>query len=425
MTKTFKLVLMSGVAASFMAAGTANATDGMFSNGFGNASKGMAGAGSALSLDTQAAVNNPAAMRGLGNRVDAGISVFSPRRAATVEQANPGTATPGGYFQNAGKFQSKSEFFYIPSAGVNYDMGDYSLGLTMTGNGGMNTDYKSTIFAGGTSGKTGIDLAQMLVGLTYSRNVGDKLSIGITPTLAAQRFKATGLQGFAGVSSNSAALTDRGYDYSYGYGLRVGIIGKLTDKANLGVTYQSRTYMQEFDKYAGLFAEKGDLDIPAAMTIGTSYQATNALTLAADYKRIFYSDVRAISNSNNVTATSSPAQLGTKTGLGFGWQDMDVFKLGAQYDVNDAFTVRGGMSYNSMAMDESDNMFNILAPAVPQYHASAGFTYKLGGGHEVGASFVRTFDHKTSNDTNVNHATNSVDLEMNQYEMDLGYTYKF
>lgn len=420
MTKTFKLVLMSGVAAGLMVAGTANATDGMFSNGFGNASKGMAGAGSALSLDTQAAVNNPAAMRGLGNRVDAGISVFSPRRAATVESAT-------GFFNGttAGKYQSDSEYFYIPSAGVNYDMGDYSLGLTLTGNGGMNTDYKGNVFAGGTSGRTGIDLAQMLVGLTYSRNVGDKLSVGITPTLAAQRFKATGLQGFSTVSSDSANLTDRGYDYSYGYGVRVGIIGKLTDKANLGVTYQSRTYMQEFDMYRGLFAEKGDLDIPAAMTVGTSYQATDALTLAADYKRIFYSDVRSISNTNNAGANSNTTALGTKSGLGFGWQDMDVFKLGAQYAVDDALTVRGGMSYNSMAMNDKESMFNILAPAVPQYHASMGLTYKLGGGHEVGASFVRTFDHKTSNDNNVNHNTNSVDLEMNQYEMDLGYTYKF
>lgn len=421
MTKTFKLVLMSGVAAGFMTAGAAHATDGMFSNGFGNASKGMSGAGSALSLDTQAAVNNPAAMYGLGNRFDAGISVFSPRRSATVENA-------GGFFENSGKFSSESEYFYIPSAGINIDMDTYSLGMTVTGNGGMNTNYRYNVFAqgaGGTTGETGIDLAQMLVGLTYARPVGDKLTIGITPTVAAQRFKAEGLSGFKTVSQDANNLTEKGYDYSYGAGMRVGILGQLNDKTSLGVTYQSRTYMQKFKKYRGLFAEDGDLDIPAAMTVGTAYKATDALTLAADYKRIFYSAVRSMSNSNNVQAGTSAAILGTKTGLGFGWQDMDVFKLGAQYDVDDALTVRAGMSYNSMAMPDKENMFNILAPAVPQYHASAGLTYKLGGGHEVGASFVRTFSNTTTNDNNINHGTTSIDLQMDQYEMDMGYTYKF
>ena len=56
------------------------------------------------------------------------------------------------------------------------------------------------------------------MGVTYAKKINDKHSFGITPTLAAQRFKATGLQGFGNISTDSTKLTDNGYDYSYGYG---------------------------------------------------------------------------------------------------------------------------------------------------------------------------------------------------------------
>ena len=117
--------------------------------------------------------------------------------------------------------------------------------------------------------------------------------------------------------------------------------------------------------------------------------------------------------------------MGTKTGLGFGWDDMDIIKVGVQYDMNDALTLRGGGSWNSMAFKEEENMFNILAPAVPQYHLSAGGTYKLGAGHEVGLAVTRAFSNTTSNNSNVNHNGQTVELQMDQWNFDVGYTYNF
>ncbi|MCW8914390.1 MAG: outer membrane protein transport protein [Magnetovibrio sp.] len=424
MKNMFTRTLLSGIAVTALSlslTGTSNATDGMFSNGYGTAAKGMSGAGAAMSLDTQAAINNPAAMYALGDRFDFGVSYFSPRRKAIVE----GDAGFFAHAQSAGTHKSASESFYIPSTGVNLDMGSYSLGVTLTANGGMNTDYQDCIFSGCTKQKTGIDLAQAMLGFTYARKVADNLTFGITPTIAGQRFKASGLQGFASVSSDANNLTDRGYSYSYGFGGTVGLMANMTDKLDVGLTYKSRTYMTEFEKYKGLFAEGGDMDIPASFTLGTAYKATDDLTVALDYKHIFYSDVRSISNTNNIGATTGPAQLGTKTGLGFGWENMSVVKLGAQYDVDEALTVRAGGSWNSMAMDDKENMFNILAPAVPQYHLSGGATYKLGGGHEIGAAVTRAFSNTTDNDNNINHNGNNIELQMDQWNVDVGYTYSF
>lgn len=423
MTSTFKFKLMTGVAAAavtVMAAGTASATDGYFSNGYGNAAKGMAGAGSVLALDTQAAMNNPAAMQALGNRVDVGLSVFSPRRDANVESTT-------GFFAGTtgGKYKSKSEYFYIPSVGVNVDKGEYSLGFTVSANGGMNTDYKDTVFAGGSSGATGVDLAQVFLGATYSRKVNKDHSFGITPTLAIQRFAATGLQGFGGISSARANLTDRGYDTSVGGGVRLGWLTELSNDVTVGATYQSRMYMSKFKKYSGLFAEQGDFDIPAALTVAMAVKATDKLTVALDVKNIYYGSVKAISNTNNVGAGTAGTLLGNDGGMGFGWDDMQVYKIGAQYEVDSALTLRAGWSHNTAAFKSTENIFNILAPAVVTDHVSAGATYKISDAHEIGGSLTRAFSTKISGDGNVNHGTNSLDLRMDQFDLDVGYTYNF
>jgi len=422
MTNSFKRALLSGIAATALSAAMmsgANATDGMMSNGYGTAAKGMAGAGSAMALDTQAAINNPAGMARIGNRFDAGVSLFSPRRDTTIETAGGAT-----FFGTAGKTKSAEEKFYVPTAGVNFDMGTYALGLTLTANGGMNTEYHANMYNGGTNGKTGVDLGQVMLGVTYSRNLTDKTSIGITPTLAGARFMARGLQPFANFSAHSNHLTDNGYDHSYGAGIRAGILHDVTDQITLGAAYQSKMYMTPFTKYKGLFADGGDMDMPAVLTLGAAYKATDDLNIALDFKEIYYGDIRSISNTNNYSIGAGGRTLGTKTGAGFGWDNMKVIKLGASYDVNPDLTVRAGGSWNSAAFSDVENIFNILAPAVPRYHASVGGTYKIGN-HEVGAAVTRAFSETLSGDSNVNHPGNTLDLRMDQWDVNVGYSYNF
>ena len=181
--------------------------------------------------------------------------------------------------------------------------------------------------------------------------------------------------------------------------------------------------MTKFAKYAGLVAEQGDFDIPPVVTLGSAVKATDALTVAADYKRIFYGDVKSIANSNNTAAGTYP--LGNNPGMGFGWDNMDVFKLGLQYDVDPTLTVRGGISYNTASFEDTEVIFNILAPAVVQTHLSMGATYKINETHEIGLAVTRAFSNTISGDGNVNHGGNSLDLRMDQYDVDLGYTYNF
>lgn len=282
------------IAAALLAGGSAflaqpaQATEGYFQHGYGTAAKAMAGAGVAAPQDTQAAINNPAGVRGLGNRFDGAVLFFSPIRKYDAKRAEVFIADTD--------HESDSNLFLVPSMGASWDMGDYSLALTMSANGGMNTDYDSKVFAGSTNPRTGVDLSQAFIGLTYAVDLDKTHTIGITPTFAVQRFAADGLQGFAAISSDSNNLTDRGHDWSTGGGLRVGWLMKVNDQLTLGATGQSKMYMSKFDKYKGLFAEQGGFDIPGFVTFGGSYKFNDKLTINADYKRIFYGSVDSISN---------------------------------------------------------------------------------------------------------------------------------
>jgi len=425
MTSTFKTTLMSSVAiaaAVMMTAGSANATNGYFSNGYGTASKGMAGAGVAMSLDTQAGTNNPAGMRALGDRVDVGVAVFNPIRSYEAQ-------TAGGFIADRHQ-TSKSNFFYIPSFGANWDMGTYSLGVTMSANGGMNTDYVTTVFSGGQNDRSGIDLAQVSLGFTYARDIGENNTIGITPVLAGQRFMARGLQGFAGISQDSGKLTDRGYDYSYGGGLRVGWQGKVNDQLSFGAMGQSRMYMQKFQKYEGLFADKGAFDIPPTVSVGAAFKVNDKLTLAVDGQRIFYGSVDSISNplvavgpfntpAGGGTGTASSYSLGGTNGQGFGWTDMNVGKVGVEYIYDDALTLRAGASHNTAAFPNTEVLFNILAPAVVNTHLSFGGSYNFTDSMSLSMAYTRAFRADITGN-NPNHASAiALDMEQNDFEVGL------
>jgi long-chain fatty acid transport protein len=70
--------------------------------------------------------------------------------------------------------------------------------------------------------------------------------------------------------------------------------------------------------------------------------------------------------------------LGAANGPGFGWKDVDVFKLGAIWRMSDAWTLRAGYNHGDNPITAADVTFNILAPGVTTNHYTAGFTYALG-----------------------------------------------
>ncbi|MDX1776470.1 MAG: outer membrane protein transport protein, partial [Desulfobulbales bacterium] len=277
---------------------------------------------------------------------------------------------------------------------------------------------------------TGVNLMQLFIAPTYAYKFADNHSFGLTPIIAAQFFEAEGVMSFAPRSSAPTKLSGNDHDSSFGFGARIGYLGRLSEKFSLGLSWQSKIYMDEFDDYAGLFAEQGDFDIPMNWTIGIAVNPTPAVTLVFDVQQIYYSDINSINNPllPNLITEISGSQLGDSGGAGFAWDDMTVFKLGLQWARTEQWTYRFGYSYGEQPIPKSDTLFNILAPGVIEQHATFGLTYTFANGGELDFSFMYAFENDvTGPNTLANPESDPqmITLTMDQWEVGIGYSWKF
>jgi len=413
--KCIRLAVLMACCAPVLAA----ATDGYFSHGYGMKAKGRGGASTAMTTDTFGGANNPATMVWVGERIDVGVDLFRPDRSA----GRVGSAGGFGFLDGQADGNETTNFL-IPEFGYNKLINpNLSLGITVYANGGMNTDYPSgqtdtgactvgvpsgvrgsNLLCG--SGNLGVDLAQLIIAPTLAYKFAPAHSIGVSPLVAYQRFKAYGLQPFAQISSDPANLTNKGYDSSWGWGVRVGWLGKLSETVNVGAAYSSKIYMGEFDKYRGLFAEQGGFDIPENYNVGIAVKATPKLTVAADVWRINYSGVKSVGNPSNQPncAPAPPGGPGVGPGclgassasIGFGWDDVTALKLGVEYAWDSRLTLRAGYNHSDNPIEARDVTFNILAPGIMQEHVTLGFTYALQGGSEITMAYMHAFSNSMS-----------------------------
>lgn len=407
------------------------ATNGYFSIGFGTKSKGLAGAAVALPQDAMVAAVNPAGMVHIGNQWDLGLAFFNPNRSYTAND----DATPGLPSIPPGTFESSNDLFLIPHFGVNWMLDDVSsIGFSVGGNGGMNTEYQTATFVNfappgspsqfQATSPTGVDLIQLFVGFTYSRKVWERHSFGITPIFAVQRFKAEGLAPFRGVSTSPNDVTNNGNDYSYGGGVRIGWLGDFTDWLTVGASVQSKLYMSKFDKYKGLFAEGGDFDIPPVYNVGFSARLNPQWTFAFEAQGILFEEVKSISNTNDFPIVPGDISLGCDDCLGFGWEDMTIFKLGLQWDVRPDWALRLGYSTANQVIPNTQALFNILAPATVSEHITFGLTKSFGERNEINFAYTHAFNEKVPG-TNPNTGSQTGFLEMDQNEWELSWSRKF
>ncbi len=390
------------------------ATDGYFSHGYGVRAQGVGGVGIALPQDALAAASNPAGMGKVGDRIDAGVTWFRPVREVEIEGSGGGLN--GTYKGN------DSQNFLIPEFGYNRQLTpDVTLGVSVYGNGGMNTDYKNGIPLFNSSGRrTGVDLAQVFVAPTVTWKVAEHHTLGVALNLAYQRFEAKGLQNFSNASSASADLTNNGHDHSYGAGVHIGWLGEITEAVSLGATYQSRTYMSRFDKYKGLFAEQGDFDIPSTYGVGLAVKVTPALTLAADFQRINYSEVDAVGNASLSNLNNG---LGSDHGAGFNWQDAKVYKVGALYQYTPDLILRAGFNHVDQPIRSGDTLFNILAPGVVRDHVSLGATWIVSPQSEWSFAYTHAFAHDVHGSQSIPASFGGGDANLRMYQDALGVAY--
>jgi len=432
----------------------AHATDGYFSDGYGMMAKGMGGASIAVAQDAFGGANNPGTMAFAGNQFALGIDLFSPSRKAE--------RSGGAAFGLNGSADSNNDYFGIPEFAYNYMIRpDLSLGVTVYGNGGMDTNYPSgqlpspgacgpatgpgtgfnpapgpyNLLCG--NGSLGVDLSQLVIAPTLAWRFQPTQSLGVAPLFAYQRFKAYGLQAFANplLSTSPGNVTDRGYDNSTGWGVRVGYYGQFTPQFAFGATYQSKISMGKFDKYSGLFAESGGFNIPSNWGVGIAVRPAPEWLIALDYERINYSDAKSVNNPSNLilqcVGGNASTCLGGSNGAGFGWQNVNVFKLGVQYTVNPEWTLRAGYNHTNNPIGSQDVTFNILAPGVIENHLTLGATWNWNAQNALTGAFMYAFNNSVTGPSLFNNffpppqPNMQETIQLSEWSLGVQWAYKF
>ena len=476
MSKKINWLTATAVAVSLGVAGNAFATNGYFTHGNGTKNKAMAGAGIALPEDAIDVTNNPAVAVLVGDQVIGGISIFSPKRKYETSDS----MANGGCFPNMGcaftigpnSLSSKSNYFFIPHIAWSkqLDNGD-AIAVAFYGRGGMNTDWQggsasfSPMGPGSTgtfpgtygdglmdfdgmdpstfgNGNAGVNLSQAFLDLTWARKFANDVSFGVSAVLVGQMFEAKGVRTFAQYTKTLADsggtqmpqnLSNNGTDWSFGYGLKLGIHAPLSERFSFGAMYQTKIWMSEFDDYADLFAEQGDFDIPADLKLGLTFHASEALDLSFDIEHIWYSDVASVGNPianifNCPTAgmggTDTSYCLGGNKGAGFGWDDMTVYKLGLKWSNNEDWTWRLGYSYGEQPIPNSEMTFNLLAPATIEQHITGGFTLERTPGRQFNMALMYAPNSSVSGPQNFD-PSQTVTFEMFQWELEASYSWRF
>jgi len=474
----------AAVIPGLVAASTASATTGYFALGYSAKAMGVAGAVVSNPQDSATIAVNPAGITAIGERADVGLRFFNPHREAELD-----TSAFGATFDVDDK--SRRNQFLIPNFGFNLKIGDNLwFGFNNYGNGGLNSTYDRNIydqtaaflgavrqgadpatFPEGTTtndlfefnglgslttdvGTLGVDLQQGILAPTLAMKVREKHSIGVSLLIGVQRFSARGLGNFQcfteSVATNpnnqggtppscpttntptenpSDGLTNNASDWSYGAGARIGWMGEVHPRLTLGASYSTKIYMTEFDKYDELFAEDGDLDIPANFTLGATFKATQKLKLSFDFQQIQYEGVNSISNAGPVPTPQGPGLppggglLGTDDGLGFGWEDINIYRLAAEYAYDSQWIFRAGYSWNDQPIPDSEVLFNILAPATIEKHMTLGFTFAPDKQNEFNFAYMHAFEEEVKSSQTAFGVPGSI--KMHQDSFDVSYSYKF
>jgi len=422
---SMKLAALSAVIASLALPHTAYATNGAWLIGYGAKSRSMGGTGVADNRGAMAAAFNPATMSDSGDRFDIGADLFMPPRTVKHESGVL------GYTEE----DSNHDIFLVPSMGLTYDWNEkINVGFAFIG-AGLQTEYNQTVnsdscnrvnsgsvpgysscpptffnaFDSGAATEAGVHMMQMQFLPSIAYKLNKQHSLGATLAIAATFFKAKGLEDFGalGFTSADGDYTSNNWDHAFGAGIRLGWLGKFSDeKLRVGVNYSSRTYMQKLDAYKNLFAEQGGFDIPENYALGFAYDFTPAWTATFEIQQINWSDVKSMGNPGPNAANPSdlfilcPApsdatscKTGGDNGLGFGWTDQTVYKIGVDWTINEKWNARAGWNYGESPIPPEEVLFNMLAPATPEHHLTLGVGYEFNDTYVIDGSFVYAFSN--------------------------------
>ena len=152
--------------------------------------------------------------------------------------------------------------------------------------------------------------------------------VSLTAVVARQRYASAGFGSAPwGAQEELTGLRDDQFrhEVSTGHGVRVDYELPLNEHFSWNLAAQSKLDMDAFESYRGVYADRGDFDIPGRLRTGLQWNATRSAALAVGIERVFYSDIEAFTSAALPTRVLS--LLGDGSSPVFAWQDLTVYSL--------------------------------------------------------------------------------------------------
>ncbi len=394
---------VAAVAVALAAALPASATNGMRVIGFGPVQNSMGGASVAAPLDSSTIVSNPAGLSAIDRRADISGSLYTP----TVKY--DASWTPNGTNMFASSQSSDRAPDLIPTLGfVTKPIGKLSVGIAALGTSGLGVDYAQ---GGGLyNSATLTSYANMRVAPAAAYRITDELSVGVALNLmyAWMKYDVAGAMG----------MLPRDTAYSFGYGATFGLSYQAPKNVTLAASYETKSQFQDFEFDLATGKEKLAFDQPDILSGGVAYRPIAALLLAFDYQWIRWSTTQGKDQPKleQAAADSRPFNMN--------WDDQQVFKIGAQYEVTKELAIRLGYNYGTAILDATRAFENVAFPANVKQHFTAGAGYAFGA-FAVNASVQYAPEVKVTGSNPLEQGITAYETKVSQLAFDLGASWKF
>jgi long-chain fatty acid transport protein len=174
----------------------------------------------------------------------------------------------------------------------------------------------------------------------------------------------------------------------------------------LGANVKTKTKMGRLEGYQDdlLASADGRIDIPAQYGVGVAWNASDKLTIAADYLRVLYRDTRVMQDPN-----------------GFYWRDQPILRLGASLAVSDAWTLRAGLSANRLQVEPANVAPNLLAPSILDRAFTLGASWRM----EPKSEFSAGYEYNPNNKMTGTGPSSGVSLASKVQVFMFGYQHNF
>lgn len=349
------------------------AQSGHLMQGVGAVNMSMGGASTAQPIDISGALKwNPAAISAFeGSTISLNIGLFmaNPELSSTVP-------TPNGPM--SGKSTDVKSNSILPSLGFVYGRKDskHIFGAFAFGVSGFGVDFPESTTnpinmpqSMGGFGNLTSNYMMLQTGLSYAYKISKSLSIGVSPNfnIATLELKPnpTANPTMAGYPTTNNALAT-------GFGGQIGVFYQNEEGFKLGASYKSKQQFSNFEfenTYLDNSSSKNSfkMSFPAVYSLGVGY-SNSKVDLAFDFRHVEYSKTEGFEDYG-WSATGAVK--------GFGWKDMQVLSLGAQYKGIKKLPLRVGYTYNTNPIKPELAFFSNSATAVIQNACQFGFGYEF------------------------------------------------